>query len=201
MITPAKLGWMAAIIDMRGRVYAKNNKDRATRQIVLMVESRYPKIINELAALTGTRPEFKTARPLKDFMRRGCREHCNEAHVHVNDERIMPMVQRWTITGAGMAIVTDALQPYLVEQDFTAYRDEIMNGLDVGGRGSDRIRSTINRLVSLGWPLPGPIEERLERRQREMATWREESDEGDGSAAAELPGAAGLLSGTSDRAN
>ena len=179
MITPAKLGWMAGVIDLKGRVYIKaNTQRRSTRQIVLMVESRLPGIIREFGALTGTTPEYKTDRPLKDFMRRSCSEHCPEAHVHVNDDRIMPSVYRWTITGIAMAVVVDALLPVLTEdKGFVELRDEILSTVDINGRGSAVVLSTLNRLMTLGWPMPAQVMQSLERRELVLKQLTGEGDE------------------------
>src|SRR6188474_1767126 len=113
MIPAPKLGWMAGIVDLKGRLVYKNNKTRATPQVVLTVETKEYPIVKALGVLTGTRAEFRRAQPLKEFMRRACADHCPEAHVHVADEREMPQVARWTITGAGMVVVLSNLMPYL----------------------------------------------------------------------------------------
>jgi hypothetical protein len=183
MITPAKLGWMAGIIDLKGRVYIKTNSQRAegSRQIVLMVESRYPGIIREFSRLTGTNPESRLDKPLKDFMRRNCNEHCPEAHIHVNDDRIMPSVSRWTITGVAFAVVIDALMPVLTEEKgFPELRDEILAGMDLGGRGSSQVLTTLNRLMTLGWPMPEKVMQDLERRELALRVLTGEVKDGQG---------------------
>lgn len=165
MITPAKLGWMAGIIDLKGRVYIKQNQQRSTRQIVLMVESRLPGIVREFSRLTGTNPESRMDKPLKEFMRRSCNEHCPEAHVHVNDDRVMPSVHRWTITGTGLAVILESLMPILTEdKGFPELQQEILEGMDMEGRGSASVLSTLNRLMALGWPMPARVTEAIERR-------------------------------------
>lgn len=172
MITPAKMGWMAGIIDLKGRVYVKESSQRnpsrptTTRQIVLMVDSRFPGIIRELGALTGTKPEARSDKAIKEFMRRSCTEHCPEAHIHVNDDRIMPSTYRWTITGVSLAVVLDALEPILTEdKGFLEFKEEILSSMDLGGRGSSQILAALNRLQVLGWPMPVEIMQDLERRE------------------------------------
>src|SRR6185503_19478151 len=105
MLPPMKLGWMAGVIDLKGRLIRKKNKTRATPQVVLIVETKEYMVVKELSSLTGTSPETMDRRPLREWMRKGCSEHCPEAHVHVGDSEYehlyMPPIARWTITGAG----------------------------------------------------------------------------------------------------
>lgn len=158
MIPIPKLGWMAGVVDLKGRLIYKKNRQRATAQVVLMVESKEFHVIRELGSLTGTRPERKQAQPLKEFMRKGCQEHCPESHVHVNDlgaEREMPATARWTITGAGMVVVLDNLLPFLmIDRGYTEAMD-LVRGLTVlEGQGSGAVLAALNRLHRLGWYLP-----------------------------------------------
>ena len=164
MLTQADLGWMAAVVDLRGHVYIKSNKQRAegSRQIVLMVESKRPGIIRRLGQLSGTKPEAFVAREMKEFMRRGCAEHCVEPHVHVNDDRTLPPVQRWTVTGIAFAVIVKGLEPYLQEdQGFPELAQEILGVTDVLGRGSGAVMATLVRLKDIGWPIPDLLHEQL----------------------------------------
>jgi len=166
MITPAKLGWMAGIVDLKGKIYTKKNQQRATPQYVLMVESRYPGIIREMGAMVGTKPEAMTSKPMKDFMRRGCAEHCAEPHVHVNDDRTMPQVYRWTITGVALGIVLDTLEPLLTQdKGFREVVDEVLDGAVMEGQGATAVMAAINRLITLGWPMPEQISRVMERKE------------------------------------
>jgi hypothetical protein len=169
MLSPATLGWMAGIIDLKGKIYQKKNAQRATPQTVLMVESRHPGIIRKLGSLVGTSPEYMAAKPLKEFMRRGCTEHCLEPHVHVNDDRVMPTVFRWTCTGVVAAIVLDALEPLLVEdKGFKEHKDEILASVPMEGQGANAVMTAINRMVTLGWPMPEQVSRVLERREQAL---------------------------------
>lgn len=155
---------MAAVIDLRGRVYVKRNKQRAegSRQIVLMVESSRPAVIRKMATLTGTNPEARTERALKEFMRRACAEHCEEPHVHVGDERVIPAIQRWTATGVALAVVGEALAPFLAEDlGLPEYIAEIAGNIDLSGRGSGAQMATLLRMKELGWPMPELLREQL----------------------------------------
>lgn len=164
-MTPADLGWMAAVIDLKGRVYVKRNRQRAegSRQIVLMVESSRPAVIRKMSQLTGTNPEARSARPMKEFMRRACNEHCEEPHVHVGDERELPPVQRWTATGVALAVIGEALAPFLAQDlGLPEYVQEIIGNTDLSGRGSGAVMATLLRMRDLGWPMPKMLHEQLQ---------------------------------------
>ena len=155
MIPAPKLGWMAGVIDLKGRLVYKRNKQRATPQVVLIVETKEYAIIKTLGALTGTKAEFKKAQPLKDFMRRSCADHCPEAHVHVGDDRVMPQVARWTITGAGMVVVLSNLMPYLmIDRGYTEAIETVSRVTTLEGQGSGMVMMSLQRLASLDWDLP-----------------------------------------------
>lgn len=180
MITTAKLGWMAAVIDLRGHLVFKQNKERAqgSRQIVLVVDSKLPGVVRELCTLTGTKAEAKIERKMREFMRRSCNEHCPEAHIHVNDERVMPGIYRWTITGMGLAIILESLLPLFVEEKgFQEIQEEILDGSYLSGQGSGAVMATVNRLRVLGWELPEKVAQELERRRLAMERPTGEEDE------------------------
>lgn len=85
-ISKSDLGWVAGIIDLKVMIVRKNNKRRKTPQIVLLVDCKEDRVVRRLARLTGTAPEAHSQHPLKPFMRRGCKEHCKEPHIHVDEE-------------------------------------------------------------------------------------------------------------------
>lgn len=165
MIPPEKLGWIAAVLDFKGNIIRKNNKTRATPQLVMMVESKNWDIIRELARLTGSMAEPQKERNARDFMRRGCQVHCPKPHVHVPDEWKLPPISRWTITGAGVAIVLYNVLPYMTsasQKGFPALMQEATDNLVLTGQGSARVKETIRRLESLGWVLPPAVLDKLE---------------------------------------
>ena len=171
MIPAPKLGWIAGIVDLKGRLLYKNNKQRATPQVVLMVETKEYSIIKTLGTLTGTRAEFKKAQPLKDFMRRGCNDHCPEAHIHVADERIMPQVARWTITGAGMVVVLTNLMPYLtIDRGYSDAIEQVGDATTLEGQGSGMVMVSLQRLALLDWELPERYAQALRDHQGESDT-------------------------------
>jgi hypothetical protein len=165
MIPVHDLGWMAGVIDLKGRVVIKNNKLRATRQIVLGVETSERPVIRRLARMTGTNPEQHPPKPIKDWMRRACSDHCPDAHIHIHDERIMPPVSRWTVTGAGAAVILSALTPFLTtDRDWEDVIQEIMSNTPLTGQGAAAVLRSLDRLRELGWDMPEVFENALESR-------------------------------------
>jgi hypothetical protein len=151
-----KLGWMAGIIDFKGRVVYKNNKTRKTLQIVLIVETKEMAIIRGLSELTGTSPELQSAQVKPEFMRRSCHEHCPEAHIHVGDQDlVMPEIARWTITGAAMVVVLSSLLPFLrTDRGWTEAIESATNQTVFWGRGATAVRASLRRLQEIGWDMP-----------------------------------------------
>ena len=170
-----KLGWMAGILDLRGRLVVKKNQMRATPQFVLMAETKEVAIVRGLSSLTGTRAELQAAKPLKDFMRRSCAEHCPEAHVHVEDDgRMMPRVARWTITGAGMVVVLENLMPFLmVDRGYEEAVEQVSRDTTLTGQGSGAVIASLRRLRDLGWEIPDRYAETLDA----LGAAKEDSDE------------------------
>lgn len=163
IVTIPRLAWMAGVLDLKGRVTFKNNKQRAdgSRQIVLYVESREMSVINELCKLTGTSVELKEADMSKDFFRRSCVEHCPDTHTHVTHS--WPRVARWTITGASMAVVLTNVLPYL-HNNREPYKQLVNQALTQAvftGQGSAAIVKSILRLERLGWVLPKDVQHKL----------------------------------------
>lgn len=161
MIPVNKLGWMAGVIDLKGRLVYKNNKQRKTQQTVLMVENKEMAVIRELGSLTGTAPELIKAKALQDWMRRGCVDHCPEPHVHVSEYYglQMPRMARWTITGAGMVVVLDNLMPFLmVDRGYDEAIEKVIASTPLVGQGSGQVQASLRRLKSMGWDLPEQYE-------------------------------------------
>lgn len=152
------LGWMAGVIDLKGRLVRKNNKSRAlgSAQLVLYVESKEFLVVRDLSRMTGTAPEMQNAKRLSDWLRHPCLEHCPEPHSHVRAEGLeMPSVVRWTITGAGMAVVLYNLLPYMRnDRGFSEAMQEAFNQMVTEGRGSGTTLKSLARLHELGWDFP-----------------------------------------------
>ncbi len=166
MIPPGRLGWMAGIVDLKGRLVYKNNYQRVTMQAVLTVHSKEASVIRALSDLTGTKPDMRTAKPLADFMRRGCGEHCPEPHVHVlgeHDGIDMPPIGCWTITGAGLVVVLSELMPLLqVDRGWEQIIEDTTAATALDGRGSTQVLASLFRLKSLGWDMPAKFEDALD---------------------------------------
>jgi len=161
-IPPAQLGWMAGVIDLKGKILRKQNKLRATPQLVLSVESKDYAVIRELSRHTGTNPEMmRTPEGAHDWMRRSCQEHCADAHVHVNAP-VWPPIARWTVTGASMAVVLWTLRGYLrTDRGLDAAMTQAISQAAITGRGSGATRKSLRRLQYLGWEFPPGMEEKL----------------------------------------
>lgn len=164
-----KLGWVAGVLDLKGRVVTKKNRSRATPQFVLMVETKDMAVIRELCSLTGTQVESKPERKLPDWMRRPCAEHCPDKHEHVHmtsenrpyDWR-MPAMGRWTATGASAAIVLHNVLPYsLANLGLEVALHSLLEQAALTGQGSGATLKAIRRMRDLGWDLPEKFEAAL----------------------------------------
>ena len=165
-MTSEQYAWMAAIVDLKGMLLKKSNKDRAknTSQMVLVVESKHLAVIAKLAELTGTNPEAKRVQEIKDdWMRRGCIEHCPQAHIHHHEKWQMPTTSRWSITGVAAGVVLFNLRPYLVDdmKPYDEFIAKVIEQATLTGRGSGATRASLARLINLGWELPEVLAEEL----------------------------------------
>lgn len=177
MPTVARMAWMAGIIDLKGRLIFKNNKTRATQQVVLAVQTKEEAVLLGLAELTGTTPELQAARSLPSFMRKGCTEHCPEKHIHANDypHGAMPANGRWTITGASMAVILHNLKPYLmVDRGYDLAVEHVVLDVALEGRGSGAVTKSLARLRALGWKMSTAFEEAVERAEKSRPVTRDE---------------------------
>lgn len=163
-ISANDLGWMAAIIDAKGAVSRKSNKQRRTPQVILRVDTKEPRIARRLCTLTGVAPDFHEAPRAEAFLRRGCAEHCREPHIHV-DERYpwnMPAVTRWALTGASAAVVLLNLKPFMVTYgDYHADVELVIENLVTTGQGTGAVRASLERLRQLGWKIPVEVETKM----------------------------------------
>jgi hypothetical protein len=162
-LSTADLAWMAAVVDMKGRITLKANKMRRTPQVVLHVDTKEARVARRLALLTGVAPETHEKQAVA-FARRGCVEHCLEPHVHVDGPYAwrMPETTRWSVTGAGAAVVLLGLRPYMVTYgDHAPAVAMILENLVTRGQGVGMVRSALGRLKELGWAIPTEIEEKM----------------------------------------
>lgn len=161
MIPLHQLGWMAGVVDLKGKIIQKANKSRATPQIVLFVESKDAAIIRELSRMTGTGPEMMRIPEKATFYRRPCSDHCPDMHSHVNETQF-PQVARWTVTGAAIAVILYNLMPFLrSDKGFDQLYVTLLEQMSLTGQGSGATVKSLRRLHSLGWDLPEEIAREL----------------------------------------
>lgn len=156
-VPDAKLAWVAAILDLKGTIIRKNNRMRATPQLVLSVDTKHHGVVSELCRLTGQEAEPHQARPKKDWMKRGCTTHCPEPDVEYRGwgEGDLPPTARWTVTGAGAAVILYNVIPFMVtDKGLEDAMNEMMENLVTNGRGVGMVRSAVLRLAALGWQIP-----------------------------------------------
>lgn len=166
-----QLGWMAGILDMKGIIVRKKNQSRRTPQLVLVVESKHREVIKRLGEMTGTSTELQKPQDVKQWMRKGCTDHCPEAHFHVHDmigkdqeSLYLPPIARWTITGAGMAVVLHNVLPFCVSaKNFTEVMAEALENTPLTNQGSGAVLKSLRRLDEIGWDLPPEYEKIKDR--------------------------------------
>jgi hypothetical protein len=153
MIDEASKGWMAGILDFQAHICDKSNKTRNTPQLTMYVETKIFGIIRRLCDMTGIsfREHGSGFRgEEREWMRRGCGEHCPEAHV----------MGCWEITGASMSVVLWNLRSYMIttEEPSREPWDWAMGmaiaGARLTGRGSPLVLDGLRRLSGLGWDMP-----------------------------------------------
>lgn len=162
MLQAAELGWIAGTLDMKGIITRKNNQQRTTKQIVLVVDSRHRAIVQRLSRYTGTEPAEQAAKPVKEaWNRSGCVEHCPTKHNHVVSNAMMPPISRWQVTGSSLVIVLYNVLPYLTRtektEEFQQAMEDISSTLPLQGQGRSAIDAAIRRLANLGWEIPSYI--------------------------------------------
>lgn len=160
MIDEATKGWVAGILDFQAHVQIRKNHQRAagSEQITIYVSTSIAGIPERLCELTGTSPEEKANHRLKpEWTRRRCTEHCPEAHDHVTaDEMNMPLVTKWSCTGAAAAIILWNVRRYMTtdHEPWDWAQAQVLSQLRLTGQGSAAIIGAAKRLHSLGWELP-----------------------------------------------
>lgn len=176
-IDPGDMAWLAGVFDMKAKLIRKKNRQRNTSQVVLYVDSKNHTVVRTVARMTGTQPEMQAAKGPSDWMRRGCAQHCPDAHVHVGDFTWgMPAITRWTITGAAAAVILHNVMPYMrTDQGLSEALQEILSQVVTEGQGWGATRAALRRLRDLDWELPErfrdlDIDQRLLPAAREVTT-------------------------------
>lgn len=165
--------WVGAIVDSRGRIVKKQNKDRqpGSEQICLVVQTKHHEIAMRLCAMTGTEPRGRNQpRPRFETERRQCIEHCPEPHVHINTFDQMPLTTTWTVTGVSAAIVLWNVRKYMAtsREPWDWAMEQSLRQMKLAGQGSGMTRAAAIRLQDLGWDLP-PAMRKLIPRELEAA--------------------------------
>ncbi len=165
-ITAQDLVYMAAVIETRGRIQVVEVRGQANPQISLRLQTRVLPVVKRLAALTGS--NF-TVTPAKEFVhkdRKGCAQHCPEAHIHVVTE--IPMIGTWKQGGAAAAIVLSNLLPFMSSEEHDPmarlFRSTIVTVLGIKpttNRGMFAAREAVRRLGDLGWEIPDELRHHL----------------------------------------
>ena len=158
MIDEATKGWVAGILDFQAHVQIRKNHQRAagSEQITIYVSTSIAGIPERLCELTGTAPEEKAYGKLKEeWLRRGCDEHCPDAHIHVREVN-MPLNTRWSCSGAAAAIILWNVRRYMTtdHEPWDWAQAQVLSQLRLTGQGSAAIIGAAKRLHSLGWDLP-----------------------------------------------
>lgn len=177
MIDEKQLGWMSGVLDMHGRITRKNNKSRVTPQLVMYVETKNLQVVRRLCEMTGISYEthessFGKSELQKQWMRRGCSEHCPDAHIHAEAPfASMPKTGRWSITGAGLGVILWNISDRLITSD-VAWKwamEACLSIAKVNGRGSGAVTASVRRLVMLGWAIPPELAGALSDDEEEIA--------------------------------
>lgn len=153
------LAWMAAVIEIKGRIRRyDSNAMRATPQLVIRVHSKQLNVLGRMADLTGIQLRTEEASEIEPSIRRGCNEHCPEAHVHTRVE--VPPMGIWAMTGVAAAVLLYNLMPYLTEDPtkLQSFVDDAINQLPAQNRGRHAIVRAVQRLAALGWSVPPEVD-------------------------------------------
>jgi hypothetical protein len=152
---------MAGVLETRGKIRRVDNPLRKTIQLILQLQNRNVHIPERMAALTGVKIRVTEAREITVGERRGCVEHCPEAHVHLGAH--LPRMAVWAITGVGASVVLHNLAPYMHPATDLSVVDDYIDGLTLPadwakpGPGMYAIWETVNRLRTIGWEIPEPL--------------------------------------------
>ena len=150
---------MAAVVENKGRLRLIETDSRATVQASVRVQTTLAAVARRLGELTDKEIRVIQPKRIKFANRKGCSDHCPDAHVHVETE--MTPTATWEIGGAGAAIVLHNLVPFmsgaeteLPKSRYLRFIDEVIEAVPVEGRGRHAVDLSIARLSRLGWKIP-----------------------------------------------
>jgi len=143
------LGWVAAVLELKGKVRRAKRPGGTPPQIVMRVQSTEQGLIATLGNRTGISSQ-RVPGAEATFSRKQCAEHCPEDHVHVTTPN---SIGRWELSGAGLGVVLDNCTPFFTyrAEEFALLQHEIWASSPGYGRGSGAIMRSLGRLMGLGW--------------------------------------------------
>lgn len=150
MIPEKDLIWFAGVTDSIGRIHCKNDYNMLT---LTFSSSKRPDLAPIIAAMTGVQ---RTTIQLSEigYLRRGCVEHCPEAHIHVPPRKGRSILLK--MAGARAYTVLWNLYPYL-----RVLKSAAEDGMDHYNRESinlsQRAQLTFRQMLDLGWEIPDDI--------------------------------------------
>lgn len=138
MLEPADLAYMAALVDNLA-VLKTRQVNGSELPVVALTITRSEEAVRFLAQSTGS----KVTPIVRQYNRKGCADHCEVAHLHVDT-----VGHRWQVTGVKATITLHGLLPYLrVQQDRARQLIEV-------GQSIGYASSVVARMRELGWPIP-----------------------------------------------
>lgn len=136
-LTDADLVYVAAVVDLLGHVTVRSME--GTDLPYIAISTRHVELLSDLGEMTGT----KVLTTRRAYNQHRCREHCDEAHQHVES-----VSGRWQLTGAKATVLLAAIKPFIRFQ-----KTDIEEALKVG-LGAPKKPATPNKMKALGWPIP-----------------------------------------------
>lgn len=137
-MSPDDLAYMAAVVDMLA-VLKVRKMDASDLPVAAITSTRHIEAVRLLCEHTGVKPVSL----VKDYVHRGCNEHCPDKHNHVESEGA-----RWQVVGVKATIVLHSLVPYLRVQREAA-RELVRAGQVIGYKGQ-----VVAEMRRLGWDIP-----------------------------------------------
>jgi hypothetical protein len=132
------LAYAAGVIDTLGLLRVRTT-DTGSELPSVTISTANGDLLKFLADSTGTNP-FVVRRA---YDKHRCLEHCEAPHEHIES-----VTSRWNITGVRATVMLNGITEYMRMQ-----QDEARHLLAVG-LGAPFKAATLQRMVSLGWPLP-----------------------------------------------
>lgn len=155
-IKETDLAWLAGVIDSSSSTYThKNGNGRVSYRLAISMKNDKKSLMDRISSLTGAEPVRRdqlTPPHTEERMRRGCVDHCPEAHIHVayqprNSGRI-------TLSAVRCYVVLWNVYAFLSEG---SKYDHILDDPYWAGRGPGK--KVCKSMMELGWEMPELPEE------------------------------------------